>query len=107
MKNLIITEDLENRVMDDKFITDEIVKSQREKGRYRYTFNDNIDKLENFGLRKYRREWWGQTVYFLTPEEVESLQQEELRVYNLLKKLDKAKETIVKYMDSVIRKKIK
>jgi hypothetical protein len=107
MKKLVITEDLENRTMSDGHMTDDIIHQQKLKGRSPYTFNDDISDLETFGLTKHKPEWWSQTVYFLTPEEVESFHQEEFRVYNLLKKLDNAKETIVKYMDSVIRKKIK
>jgi hypothetical protein len=106
MKKLVITEDLENRVMNDQHITDEISRNQKLKGRSKYVFNDKTHNLETFGLRKYKSEFYPQTVYFLTPEEVESFHQEEIRVYNLLKKLDKAKETIIKYMESVVRKKL-
>ncbi len=99
-------DDLNKRVWNDSKVSDEFIKQQKSKGRSPYTFNDDISDLESFGLTKHKPEWWPQTIYFLTPEEVVSFEQEELRVFNLLKKLDNAKETIIKYMDSVIRKKI-
>jgi hypothetical protein len=100
-------EDLNKRVFVDDKISDEFIKQQKSLGRLRYTFNNNTTDLEKFGLVKYKREFYPQTVYFLTPEEVESFYQEELRVYNLLKKLDKAKETIIKYMEVTVQKKFK
>lgn len=100
-------DDLDKRVWNDNKVSDEFIKQQKSLGRLRYVFNNKTTDLEKFGLVKYKREWWPQTVYFLTPEEVESFQQEEIRVFNLLKKLDKAKETIIKYMESVVEKKLK
>jgi hypothetical protein len=99
-------DDLNKRVFRDDKISDEFIKKQKSLGRLLYTFNDDITDLENFGLVKHHFEFFPQTVYFLTPEEVESFHQEEVRVYNLLKKIDKAKETIIKYMEVTIQKKV-
>ena len=98
-------DELNRRVFRDDKISDEFIKKQKSLGRLLYTFNDNITDLENFGLIKHHFEFFPQTVYFLTPEEVESFHQEEVRVYNLLKKIDKAKETIIKYMEVTVQKK--
>jgi hypothetical protein len=99
-------DELNRRVFRDDKISDEFIKKQKSLGRLLYTFNDDITDLENFGLVKHHFEFFPQTVYFLTPEEVESFHQEEVRVYNLLKKIDKAKETIIKYMEVTVQKKI-
>ena len=97
--------DLNKRVWNDNMVSGEFVKQQKSLRRLRYVFNDNITDLEKFGLVKYKPEFFPQTVYFLTPEEVESFNQEELKVYNLLKKIDKAKESIIKYMEATVQKK--
>ena len=98
---------LNKRVWNDDKVNDEFIKQQKSLGRLRYVFNNNTTDLEKFGLVKYKREFYPQTVYFLTLEEVESFHQEEIRVYNLLKKIDKAKETLIKYMESTVQKKLK